>query len=356
MDVFAQEFESKAHKDPPTAMYVTSGSSGRPLSNDWSLDEAVVHGYKASGWVYSCARILSTHVGGFEWNVTKPDSTGASRVVPNHDTANLIENPNEHQTRNFQMKQRTLHLCLCGNALDKIITVGPEDKKEPDEIWGLRPDSMKPIPDDEKWLIGWEVNNKSGRKRKEILDPEIVVHAQLNDPADPFWGTSPLRSVAKVVDMDVVQVDWNRNLVDNSAVPSGIYTDVTIKDPKRLKEVMEAIRRRSGPDGAGDPLVLGADATWQQTGISPKELDWVKVEYDSIAGTIRTHWTVRDNGLDLIVTVPTNSTAHVHVLAETRDSVEVPADAEFVEMEDGCAVFAVNNGTHTFKIGGCDEC
>ena len=274
MNPFAEEL--KAHKDPPAAMYIPSGSSNRPLSKDWNLADAVVHGYKASGWVYACATILAKHVGRLQWRTFAPNDAGDPEVVPNHDAALLIEYPNQHQTRSFQMQQRTLHLTLGGNALDKIIFIGAERSQRPEELWPLRPDSMRPIPSVSKWLSGWEVTNRSGGQ-KEILKPEVVSHAMLVDPDNPFWGMSPLRSIGPVVDMDVGQVDWNRNLVDNDMVVSGVYVDPAVHTEPQRKQLKESlIERGSGPGNAGKPLVLSGGAKWLQQGISPKELDWIE--------------------------------------------------------------------------------
>ena len=80
-----------------------------------------------------------------------------------------------------------------------------------------------------------------------------------------------------------------------------------------------------------------------------RRLDWVKAEYDSIAGTIGVAWAQQNSLIELTVSIPTNSCARVHVPAETCSSVKAPASAGFVGIADGCAVFEVDSGIHAFR-------
>jgi alpha-L-rhamnosidase len=85
------------------------------------------------------------------------------------------------------------------------------------------------------------------------------------------------------------------------------------------------------------------------------DLRWVKANYDSIHGTIKSSWRIENGELRLDVTIPANTTATVYVPAKDADSVReglVPAaEAEavqFLRMEDGRAVFAVGSGKYQF--------
>lgn len=265
-DPFAREGKSTA------VQWVPGGSFGYPLQRQWTLDNAVVHGFYASGWVYSCAMILANHVASVPWAVWETDSNGELHKLSGHWAEGLIEHPNGHQTRAFQMKLRTLHLCMGGNCLDKVIML----RSRPDELWALRPDSTFPIPDKKKWLSHWEVRPRDGGA-KETLDPKVVVHGQLPDPSDPYWGMSPLRAIGKVVDMDVSQVTWNRQLMENDAAPAGVFIDPAIQGEHDRKLVKAALKKKlSGPLHAREPLVLSKGAQWLPLGIPPKELDWIE--------------------------------------------------------------------------------
>ena len=83
---------------------------------------------------------------------------------------------------------------------------------------------------------------------------------------------------------------------------------------------------------------------------------WTRAEYDSIYGTIATHWTLLGDAFELQVTVPVNTTAVVYVPAESPADVtenKQPAteveSLRFLRMLDGMAVFAVESGHYKFE-------
>ncbi len=268
----ADPFGMMQTKESTADQFVPGGTFAVPMRNDWQLENAIVNGYEASGWVYSCATILANHVSSLPWKVWETTPEGDLQIIPNHQIEQLIENPNAHHTRKFQMKFATLHLCLGGNALWKVIKAGGQSA----ELWPMNPDNAKPIPHRSDWLTAWEITNRSGG-RPERVDPSVVVHAQFPDPGNPYWGMPPLRAIGKVVDMDRAQVDANRNLVENDMSPAGVFQDPNIHSEKDRKLVKDVLKKHfSGPLRTREPLVLSAGAKWHQLGISPRELDWIE--------------------------------------------------------------------------------
>ncbi|MEV2250440.1 alpha-L-rhamnosidase [Streptomyces sp. NPDC050147] len=70
--------------------------------------------------------------------------------------------------------------------------------------------------------------------------------------------------------------------------------------------------------------------------------------FDALYGPVSTHWKTDDEGFRLTLTLPANTTAEVWIPAGKRTQVTHDA-AEFLRMEDGCAVFAAASGTHRFS-------
>ncbi len=105
--------------------------------------------------------------------------------------------------------------------------------------------------------------------------------------------------------------------------------------------------------------LAGIHADWNSPGferfsIRPqitRELEWIKAEYDSIAGKIGVDWSYRAGQIEIRATVPINTSALVHVPAKRRESVEAPDNARFVEIAESNAVFEVDGGTFTFRTG-----
>jgi alpha-L-rhamnosidase len=99
--------------------------------------------------------------------------------------------------------------------------------------------------------------------------------------------------------------------------------------------------------------IQSASPSFKEIVIAPNPgggLTWANVAYDSIRGEIRSNWKVAGQQMTLEVTVPPNTTAKVYVPAESQEAVQAPAEelAKFEAMEQGCAVYTVQPGTHTF--------
>ncbi|MCC6489847.1 MAG: alpha-L-rhamnosidase N-terminal domain-containing protein [Candidatus Hydrogenedentes bacterium] len=100
----------------------------------------------------------------------------------------------------------------------------------------------------------------------------------------------------------------------------------------------------------------GIHADWTQPGfkrvlIKPQiaaGIEWAKVEHDSIAGTIGVEWTQSDGRIHLKVTVPPNTSAHVHIPTPDRGKVKAPKEDMFLKIEGECAVFEVHGGAWPF--------
>jgi alpha-L-rhamnosidase len=85
------------------------------------------------------------------------------------------------------------------------------------------------------------------------------------------------------------------------------------------------------------------------------KLTWVEGEYESINGLITSKWKKEDESFTLETTIPTNTTATIHVPAREAASVSEggqPAKDSpgltFLRMEDGAAVFAAESGRYHF--------
>ncbi len=86
------------------------------------------------------------------------------------------------------------------------------------------------------------------------------------------------------------------------------------------------------------------------------DLTWVKCAYDSVHGKIVSNWKLDGNKLTMEVTIPTNTSATIHVPAKDVANVSesaMPATkangVKFLRMEDSTAVFAVVSGTYQFQ-------
>ena len=83
---------------------------------------------------------------------------------------------------------------------------------------------------------------------------------------------------------------------------------------------------------------------------------WTKTSYNSIRGRIVSNWKQDGKTFRLDVTIPPSTTATVFVPANSAETVlengkpwQDRTGVKFLEMNDGCAVFAVESGEYSFK-------
>ena len=257
-------------KSVTTGQLLPVWQSGKPIWTDWSADKAVRDGFKASTWVYACIHRIMKAVASVPWVVSRRTKAGEWEVVPGHPLEELLKRPNPYMSGQDLIERMTAHLYLSGNALwTKIRARGAVV-----ELWPIGPDGIKPVPSQKKFIERYEYE-KDGVKHS--IKPEDIIHVMFIDPANPYWGMSPLQAGARIVDTDVEAVTWNKVALQNRAITDGVFS---FKEPLTREQWEEARRQvreqHQGADNARTPWVLGGDATWHQMSLSPAEMDFIE--------------------------------------------------------------------------------
>lgn len=264
-----------------------SFAGGQPVQVDWDQDRAIRDGFKACSWVFACLDRLGGACSSVPWRVMEKSGRGSEwEAQDGHPLELAIEYPNEQMSRQFLINLMVQYLGCGGNGLMKVVGVTRKNEVIPDELWPISSSRYRPVPVDEdapiKFRNGRQVVWIEGYKRidrpyKDMLFPEQVIHAQFPDPSNPVWGMSPMRSIARVIDMDVKQVAWNSVIPDNHMVPSGAFVDRALRTDGQLDEAARKLAERYGsPDRAHLPLVLGAGTDWLRMSLTPQEMDWIE--------------------------------------------------------------------------------
>jgi HK97 family phage portal protein len=110
-----------------------------------------------------------------------------------------------------------------------------------------------------------------------------LLHLKLFHPLDDHCGFSPLGAAGAALDLHNAAANWNKALLDNSAIPSGalVYQpkdggNLSADQYERLKEELEA--GYSGAVNAGRPLLLEGGLDWKSMGLSPKDMDFIEAK------------------------------------------------------------------------------
>lgn len=243
----------------------------QPIWTDWSSEKAVKDGLKASSYVYTSISKIAKATASVEWKVYQRNRDGVWEEVPGHPLELLIRRPNPYLSQKEYIQTMIYNLYLAGNSIDtKVRGLGGVVA----ELWPLRPDSIKPVPD-KKDFIKHYVYNYEGVK--QIIPAADVMHNKFVDPSNPYWGLAPLQVVAKTVDTDVEAVNWNKVSLQNRAVADGAFVTDQPLNAEQWEEARRQVREQhQGSKNARSPWILGGGAKWVQMSLSPAEMDFIE--------------------------------------------------------------------------------
>lgn len=273
--------------------FVWNRGARTPISRDWSLDRAVIHGLEACSWIGTCMAIHQGHLAKMPLRVWERKGSEATAIE--HERDGILRTPNPDMEMEELLPLMAGHIMLAGDAVARVVPVTRGGQEVPDELWPANPDALLPVPAEpgntgNGWIAHYE-EREVGKAPVEVPREHVAHAVMFRHPQKPWVGWSALRAVRHAVDLDAQHVRWNSNLVRNEAAPAGVFTDKSIRNTKVLKEVRNAIKEAfSGPLNAREPLVLGADASYMPIGLPPKELDWIQSRNFTVGEIASAFW------------------------------------------------------------------
>ena len=165
---------------------------------------------------------------GVEWGLYRKAKSGKKedrKPVLSHAALDLWNKPNAFYTQSEFVEAGAQHKQLTGEQW--WVIAKNERSTLPLEMWPVRPDRMRPVPDPETFLSGYMYTGPDGQEI--ALRIEDVIFIRTPHPEDPYRGIGPVQAL--LTDLDAVRysAEWNRNFFLNSAEPGGI-----IEVPDRL--------------------------------------------------------------------------------------------------------------------------
>lgn len=187
----------------------------------------------------------------------------------------LIKKPNARQTWPEFLRQ-VLASRLIGGEGDILKTfVGRYG-----ELISLRPDQLE--------IDQWDAFGRPSLWRHlpmhvnqpimsvQRIESENLMIWKAHNPLDPWRGLSPMWSCAFAVDTLNEYARSNKATLENGVTPSGVLsTETTLEDDafKRLQD--QFTDKYAGSKNTSKPLLLEGGLSWQQIGLSPREMEYI---------------------------------------------------------------------------------
>lgn len=252
---------------------ITAYLLGQPVWTEVDFENLAREGFNKNVWVYRCVMEIAKAGSNIPIILYRRNSRGDLKEIENHSILELLKRPNTHMSQQEFMENVIAFSQLAGNSY--VHHNGPNGKP-PRELWVLRPDRMKVIPDRNELIRGYqyEVNGQTANlKRKEVS------HIKLFSALDDYYGMSPIQVGARSIDLDNFSNDWNASLLQNGARPSGaMVTEGTLGDSEynRLQKAID--EKYAGSKNAGKPMLLEGGLDWKEMSLSPQEMDYIETK------------------------------------------------------------------------------
>ena len=258
-------------KDSRAATLVAVTTAGRPVWTPRDYESLAREGFAKNPVAYRCVRMIAEAAA----SVPLAVFAGGKRA-DDHPLRRLLDHPNPEQGGPDLLEAFFGTLQVSGNGYLEAAGEGPG------ELYALRPDRMKVVPGRQGWPLAYDygVAGRSVRIGRDADGWLPVLHLKLFNPADDYYGASPLEAAAFAIDVHNASGAWNKALLDNAARPSGALVYANPEAGDRLSEAQfeslkAELEARTGPAAAGRPLLLEGGLDWRPMSLSPADMDFI---------------------------------------------------------------------------------
>ena len=197
---------------------------------------------------------------------------GGEAVGAEHPLQRLLGSPNPFWSRSDLWRATETYLSLWGSAFWGLER---DEQGSIVEIWPLRPDKMRVIPDAQLYIKGF-VYVGAGSELVPYL-PEDVVWMRYFNPLDEYAGLSPIAPLRQSADMGMDALRANRKLLQNDSTPGliiemeGIPTDAEVSEFYARWE-----SRFQGVEKTRRPALLSPGMRASNLGFSPRDMEYIE--------------------------------------------------------------------------------
>jgi HK97 family phage portal protein len=193
----------------------------------------------AESTLWSALDLLSSTTAAVKWRGIRPTIGDAEPVVvPDAQSlmVKLWNRPNFFMTGRHLRTVCEWHHSAVGEAWMVVDYWDPLTRTLPRSWWPVRPDRMFPVPDPDKYLLGYLYVGPGGERIQ--LDLDEVLRITRPHPTDPHRGIGPVQSLLTALGTSVSAEQWISSFFRNDASPGGVIetgTPLEDEDYKTLR-------------------------------------------------------------------------------------------------------------------------
>lgn len=240
---------------------IPTWQAGNPQMQAYNYDQYARSGYGKNELVFACIQELITsaaepRLAGYRGRGKDRDTIEALPVI------DLFESPNPFMSRYQFLSTIQLYRAVAGNVF--IEKVRAQSRKV-SELWFLRPDRVRIVPDAQKFIRGYEYRYGD---QVFMIPPEDIIHLKTLNPYDDYYGMPPLAACAERVDTDNAMRSFTRAFFQNAAVPAGMLNIMKQVTATERELIQAHLRRNYSGGNAWSTLVIdNAEAKYEPMGM-----------------------------------------------------------------------------------------
>ena len=216
-------------------------------------------------------------------NAFDTPSPGCSPLSPNaraigepvgadHPLQRILDAPNPFWTRGDLWRATETHLSLWGAA---FWALERDEHGAISEIWPLRPDRMRIIPDPNSYIKGFVFVGDGSQLAPYI--PEDIVWMRYFNPLDEYAGLSPIAPLRLSADMGLDALRANRKLLQNDSAPGLIIESSSTPTDAEVHAFFQRWESRyQGVEKIRRPALLSAGMKAANLGFSPRDMEYIE--------------------------------------------------------------------------------
>lgn len=174
--------------------------------------------YGQIGWLFACVNIISNAVARQPWHLYDIDNTGDRDEITNHALLDLINHPNQFQSRYQFMYLATMYKKLVG---EEFWQINFAKKGTPAEMWLAPPAYMDIIPSAVNYIDHYEYK-RPGMPQGIKFSTDEIIHIMTPNPYNPYRGLSEAQALTTDLDSERYAAKYQQKLFFNEGVPGFI--------------------------------------------------------------------------------------------------------------------------------------
>ncbi len=263
----------REEKQGAAGTVIAMNLAGKPVWTPRTYERLAREGFGKNAVAYACVRKVAEACAAVPLRVEFE-----GRRAGDHPLQRLIDRPNGEQGGEALREAIYGGLMTAGNAYVEAVSFD----EAPSELWNLRPDRMKVIPNARGWPEAYEYAAGGG---KAVIGRDgagwlKVLHLKLWHPYDDWYGFSPMEAAAFSIDVHNASGAWNKALLDNAARPSGALVFGNASGERLSEDQFNRLKAQlsdahAGADNAGRPLLLEGGLDWKPMAMTPADMDFI---------------------------------------------------------------------------------